>query len=80
MAGARLAGRIGDGWTAFDRTFERDLPLYLESLADAGRDRADQRLIVAFEAGRSGEDALGDSPWVTRPDEELRALAASRCR
>lgn len=71
VAGAKLAGRIGDGWTAFDRTFERDLPLYLESLADAGRDRAQQRLIVAFEAGRSGEDALGDSPWITRPDEEL---------
>ena len=71
VAGAKLAGRIGDGWTAFDRTFERDLPLYREALANAGRDRADQRLIVAFEAGRSGEDALGDSPWVTRPDEEL---------
>ena len=71
VAGAKLAGRIGDGWTAFDRTFERDLPLYLEALADAGRERADQRLIVAFEAGRSGEDALGDSPWVTRPDDEL---------
>ena len=71
VAGAKLAGRIGDGWTAFDRTFERDLPLYLESLAGAGRNRTAQRLIVAFEAGRSGEDALGDSPWVTRPDEEL---------
>ena len=77
VAGAKLAGRIGDGWTAFDRTFERDLPLYREALANAGRDRADQRLIVAFEAGRSGEDALGDSPWVARPGEELaRWLAA----
>ena len=71
VAGARLAGRIGDGWTAFDRTFQRDLPIYLESLAAAGRHRGDQRLIVAFEAGRSGEDALSDSPWVKRPDEEL---------
>lgn len=69
--GARLAGRIGDGWTAFDRTFERDLPLYLEAMAAAGHDRADQRLIVAFEAGRSGEDALVDSPWVARPADEL---------
>ena len=77
VAGARLAGRIGDGWTAFDRTFERDLPIYLESLAAAGRDRADQRLIVAFEAGRSGESALDDSPWVTRPAAELARWQAA---
>lgn len=77
VSGARLAGRIADGWTAFDRTFERDLPIYLESLANAGRDRADQRLIVAFEAGRSGESALDDSPWVTRPDAELTRWQAA---
>ncbi len=76
-AGARLAARIGDGWTAFDRTFERDLPRYLESLAAAGKSRGDQRLIVGFEAGRSGEDALRDSPWVTRPGEELARWRAA---
>jgi alkanesulfonate monooxygenase SsuD/methylene tetrahydromethanopterin reductase-like flavin-dependent oxidoreductase (luciferase family) len=70
-AGARLAARIGDGWTAFDRTFERDLPRYLEALAAAGGSRAERRLIVAFEAGRSGEDALRGSPWVERPGDEL---------
>jgi alkanesulfonate monooxygenase SsuD/methylene tetrahydromethanopterin reductase-like flavin-dependent oxidoreductase (luciferase family) len=31
-AGARLAGRIGDGWSAFDDNFEENLPLYLEAL------------------------------------------------
>ena len=35
-AGARLAGRIGDGWSAFDDNFEANLPLYLESLAATG--------------------------------------------
>ena len=35
-AGARLAGRIGDGWSAFDTNFEANLPLYLEALAAAG--------------------------------------------
>lgn len=79
VAGARLAGRIGDGWTAFDRTFERDLPAYLAALEAAGRDRTEQRVIVAFEAGRSGEEALRDSPWISAPDEELarwRAIGA----
>ena len=36
-AGARLAGRIGDGWSAFDNNFEANLPLYLEALEAAGR-------------------------------------------
>ena len=76
-AGSPLAARIGDGWTAFDRTFERDLPGYLEGLTAAGRSRADQRVIVAFEAGRSGEDALGDSPWITRPGDELARWRAA---
>lgn len=76
-AGARLAARIGDGWTTFDRTFERDLPGYLETLAAAGRSRADQRLIVAFEAGRSGVDALRGSPWVSQPRDELARWRAA---
>ncbi len=48
-AGARLAGRIGDGWTAFDDNFEQNLPLYLESLETTGRARADQRVLVGFQ-------------------------------
>jgi alkanesulfonate monooxygenase SsuD/methylene tetrahydromethanopterin reductase-like flavin-dependent oxidoreductase (luciferase family) len=70
-AGARLAARVGDGWTAFDATFERDLPTYLEELRQAGRKRADQRVIVAFQAGRSGVDALRNSPWLAEPRATL---------
>ena len=36
-AGARLAGRIGDGWTAFEDNFEANLPVYLEALEATGR-------------------------------------------
>src|SRR4029077_12292107 len=36
-AGARLAGRIADGWTAFDDDLEANLPAYLESLEESGR-------------------------------------------
>jgi alkanesulfonate monooxygenase SsuD/methylene tetrahydromethanopterin reductase-like flavin-dependent oxidoreductase (luciferase family) len=68
-AGARLAGRIGDGWTAFDVTFEASLPLYLEALESAGRRRADQLVLLGVQGGRSGEDALGGSPWVHAPRE-----------
>ncbi len=68
-AGARLAGRLGDGWSPFDSTFERDLPAYLEALEAAGRRRADQRLLV----GIQGDDWLAEhssiagSPWVEAP-------------
>ncbi|MBA2373599.1 MAG: LLM class flavin-dependent oxidoreductase [Chloroflexi bacterium] len=67
--GARLAARLGDGWTAFDGTFERDLPLYLETLEAEGRRRAEQLVIVAFEGGGSGEDRLHLRPWVEEPRE-----------
>jgi alkanesulfonate monooxygenase SsuD/methylene tetrahydromethanopterin reductase-like flavin-dependent oxidoreductase (luciferase family) len=69
-AGARLAARIGDGWTTGDSTFERDLPLYLETLAGAGRERADQRLLVAVGEVRAGRDAIAASPWITEPAAE----------
>jgi alkanesulfonate monooxygenase SsuD/methylene tetrahydromethanopterin reductase-like flavin-dependent oxidoreductase (luciferase family) len=70
-AGARLAGRIGDGWTAFYDNFQANLPAYLEALEQSGRARADQRLIVGFQ----GEDWLSDepiagSPWIEAPREE----------
>jgi alkanesulfonate monooxygenase SsuD/methylene tetrahydromethanopterin reductase-like flavin-dependent oxidoreductase (luciferase family) len=69
--GARLAARIGDGWTAFDRTFARDEPVYREALEAAGRSRSAMTVFVAFEAGRAGEDALGGSPWIAAPAEEF---------
>jgi alkanesulfonate monooxygenase SsuD/methylene tetrahydromethanopterin reductase-like flavin-dependent oxidoreductase (luciferase family) len=66
-AGARLAARIGDGWTAFEPTFERDLPGYLEALEDAGRRREDQRLLVGFQGDWLADTTLAADPWVLEP-------------
>jgi alkanesulfonate monooxygenase SsuD/methylene tetrahydromethanopterin reductase-like flavin-dependent oxidoreductase (luciferase family) len=68
-AGARLAGRIGDGWTAFDDNFETNLPLYLESLAANGRRREDQRVLVGFQGDWLADESIAESPWVTAPRE-----------
>ena len=63
-AGARLAGWIGDGWTAFDTTFSRDLPACLEALARSGRERGDLEIQVAVRLTRDGapqtQPALAD--------------------
>jgi alkanesulfonate monooxygenase SsuD/methylene tetrahydromethanopterin reductase-like flavin-dependent oxidoreductase (luciferase family) len=69
VAGARLAGRIGDGWTAFEDTFETNLPAYLESLDASGRRREDQRVIVGFQGDWLSDERIADSPWVTAPGE-----------
>jgi alkanesulfonate monooxygenase SsuD/methylene tetrahydromethanopterin reductase-like flavin-dependent oxidoreductase (luciferase family) len=76
-AGARLAGRIGDGWTTFVETFERDEPIYREALAASGRARADQLVLVGYQYGKGG--SLAGSAWVNEPRAELerwRALGA----
>jgi alkanesulfonate monooxygenase SsuD/methylene tetrahydromethanopterin reductase-like flavin-dependent oxidoreductase (luciferase family) len=66
-AGARLAGRIGDGWSAFDDNFEQHLPLYLESLAATGRRREDQTVLVGFQGDWLAEGSIRESPWITDP-------------
>jgi alkanesulfonate monooxygenase SsuD/methylene tetrahydromethanopterin reductase-like flavin-dependent oxidoreductase (luciferase family) len=66
-AGARLAGRIGDGWSAFDDNFEQNLPLYLDSLAASGRRREDQTVLVGFQGDWLAEGSIRDSPWITAP-------------
>ncbi|MGP1674399.1 MAG: LLM class flavin-dependent oxidoreductase [Candidatus Limnocylindrales bacterium] len=66
-AGARLAGRIGDGWSAFDDNFEQNLPLYLDSLAASGRRREDQSVLVGFQGDWLAEGSIRDSPWITAP-------------
>ncbi|MBA2700983.1 MAG: LLM class flavin-dependent oxidoreductase [Chloroflexi bacterium] len=66
-AGARLAGRIGDGWTTFEDNFEDHLPLYLGALELAGRRRADQLVLVGFQDVWLAEGSIRDSPWVTDP-------------
>jgi alkanesulfonate monooxygenase SsuD/methylene tetrahydromethanopterin reductase-like flavin-dependent oxidoreductase (luciferase family) len=78
-AGARLAGRIGDGWSAFDDNFEQNLPLYLESLEAAGRRREDQRVLVGFQGDWLGDESIEASPWVQAPRatwERWRAAGA----
>lgn len=69
--GVRLAARAGDGWTSPPEPFAELEPLYREALEAAGRDRSAMRVLVGFEAGRAGEDALRDSPWVDQPRDEL---------
>jgi alkanesulfonate monooxygenase SsuD/methylene tetrahydromethanopterin reductase-like flavin-dependent oxidoreductase (luciferase family) len=66
-AGARLAARIGDGWTAFDVNFEANLPRYLETLEAHGRQRGDQLVLVGFQGDWLGDEAFRDSPWFHDP-------------
>ena len=69
-AGARLAGRIGDGWSAFDTNFEANLPAYLEALEAGGRRREDQLVIVGFQGEFwLSDETLAGSPWVEAPRE-----------
>jgi alkanesulfonate monooxygenase SsuD/methylene tetrahydromethanopterin reductase-like flavin-dependent oxidoreductase (luciferase family) len=66
-AGARLAGRIGDGWTAFDTNFEQNLPLYLEALEASGRRRADQRVLVGFQGEWQADKDASGTAWIRDP-------------
>jgi alkanesulfonate monooxygenase SsuD/methylene tetrahydromethanopterin reductase-like flavin-dependent oxidoreductase (luciferase family) len=78
-AGARLAGRIGDGWTAFDDNFERNLPVYLESLAATGRQRKDQTVLVGFQGDWLADGSIRDTDWYRAPREtwtHWRAIGA----
>jgi alkanesulfonate monooxygenase SsuD/methylene tetrahydromethanopterin reductase-like flavin-dependent oxidoreductase (luciferase family) len=75
-AGIRIAARIGDGWAAEIEEFERLVPQYREALAAEGRSVDEAWIALGFGGGRSNEDALRDSPWVERPDEEWARWAA----
>jgi alkanesulfonate monooxygenase SsuD/methylene tetrahydromethanopterin reductase-like flavin-dependent oxidoreductase (luciferase family) len=68
VAGARLAGRIGDGWSTFDNNFEKNLPAYLEAVEASGRRRADQLVVVGYQ----GDDwldhgRLAGTGWIQDP-------------
>jgi len=67
--GLELAARFGDGWAAEVEHFEPLLPAYRERLAAEGSSVADAWIAVGFGGGKSGEDALGGSPWVEAPRE-----------
>ena len=66
--GARLAGRIGDGWTAFDTNFEQHLPLYLEALDGSDRRREDQLVLLGVgDDGLRDDTSLANGPWLRDP-------------
>lgn len=67
--GLELAARVGDGWAAEIDDFERLLPFYREALAAEGRSVEAAWIAVGFGGGKSGQDALGGSPWVEAPRE-----------
>jgi alkanesulfonate monooxygenase SsuD/methylene tetrahydromethanopterin reductase-like flavin-dependent oxidoreductase (luciferase family) len=67
--GARLAGRIGDGWSTFDDNFEANLPVYLESLEANGRPREDQHVYVGFQGDWLSDERIANSPWTQAPRE-----------
>jgi alkanesulfonate monooxygenase SsuD/methylene tetrahydromethanopterin reductase-like flavin-dependent oxidoreductase (luciferase family) len=66
-AGARLAGRIGDGWSTFEDNFVQNLTRYLEALEAAGRSRTEQRVYVGFQGDWLGDADITQSPWCRDP-------------
>ena len=67
-AGARLAGKVADGWSAFEDNFEKNLPIYLEALETSGRRREDQRLYVGWEgADWLGDEKIAETAWCRDP-------------
>jgi alkanesulfonate monooxygenase SsuD/methylene tetrahydromethanopterin reductase-like flavin-dependent oxidoreductase (luciferase family) len=66
--GARLAARIGDGWSTFEN-FEELLPLYLEGLEAAGRRREDQLVLAGFQRDWLSDERIVDTPWIQAPRE-----------
>lgn len=77
-AGIRLAATLGDGWAAEWDSFEKLEPRYREALEAAGRDRAGQRVVLAFGGWRRRDvPSLTTHPLVASPrDEAERWLAA----
>ncbi|MBP1705668.1 MAG: luciferase family protein [Chloroflexi bacterium] len=72
-AGARLAARVGDGWTTGAPTFPERRRIYDEALAAAGRERSATTVLVSFELGK--DDTLAGSPWVEDPGDEAARWA-----
>ena len=66
--GARLAARIGDGWSTFEN-FEELLPVYLDALEEAGRRREDQLVLAGFQRDWLSDERIVDTPWFQAPRE-----------
>jgi alkanesulfonate monooxygenase SsuD/methylene tetrahydromethanopterin reductase-like flavin-dependent oxidoreductase (luciferase family) len=69
-AGARLAARVGDGWTTNATDYEQLLPMHLAELAAQGRRRADVIHVVALSLAR--DEPLDGQPIV----RDMAAVAA----
>jgi alkanesulfonate monooxygenase SsuD/methylene tetrahydromethanopterin reductase-like flavin-dependent oxidoreductase (luciferase family) len=65
--GARLAARIGDGWSTFDDNFSAHLPVYLDVLEAEGRRRDGQLVLVGFQGDWLSEEDVADTEWVREP-------------
>ena len=50
--GAKLAARVGDGWTTNAEDYERLLPIHLEELSTHGRSRAEVKHLLAVSLSR----------------------------
>lgn len=68
--GARLAARVGDGWTTNAADYERLLPIHLAELSAHGRSRADVVHLVAV--GLSRDEPLDRQPLIA----DMAAFAA----
>jgi alkanesulfonate monooxygenase SsuD/methylene tetrahydromethanopterin reductase-like flavin-dependent oxidoreductase (luciferase family) len=61
-SGARLAARVGDGWTTNAADYEAQLPLHLAELSSHGRSRAEIAHLVAFQLDR--DEPLDRQPLI----------------
>jgi alkanesulfonate monooxygenase SsuD/methylene tetrahydromethanopterin reductase-like flavin-dependent oxidoreductase (luciferase family) len=60
--GAKLAARVGDGWTTNAEDYERLLPIHLEELSAHGRSRAEMSHLLAVSLSR--DEPLDRQPLV----------------
>jgi alkanesulfonate monooxygenase SsuD/methylene tetrahydromethanopterin reductase-like flavin-dependent oxidoreductase (luciferase family) len=60
--GARLAARVGDGWTTNGTDYEQLLPIHLEELARVGRPRSELVHLIAVDLAREVE--LAEQPLI----------------
>lgn len=60
--GAKLAARVGDGWTTNAEDYERLLPIHLEELSAHGRSRAEMSHLLAVSLSR--DEPLDRQPLI----------------
>lgn len=78
VAGIRIAARLGDGWAAESDAFLELEPRYREALAQAGRDRSSQRVVLGFGGWRKKDSPpLANHPLCTAPRDEVARWQAA---